>query len=434
MMSVFIALGGSLMDSGLSQALIRLPDAKQVDFNTAFYSNICFGVLSYALLFLTAPLVANFYAEPRLTALIRVASISILISSLRTVQEAQLTRELNFRLKVLINLPSGIIAGLLAIGLALKGFGVWSLVAQSILTALLSTLLLWHFQKWRPTAVVSGSAFEAMFAFGYKLFLSGFLDTVFNNLYVVVIAKVFSGPVAGIYYFATRLADLVIQNLYTSIQAVTYPALATVQNDDKRLKSGFRKTIVLTTFALFPCMLLLAALAHPFIVFFLDSKWLPAATMLPLLCLAKTLYPVHAVNLAMLKVKGRSDLFLGLEIFKKLMITAVLFFSFRLGIQGILYGQILCSLLAFAPNSYFSSSLLGYTLKEQASDVLPNLALAMLVSIACYFASAQLDWAPFYKLVALGGGALITYAATAYFLSFQAVAIIASLKSKRIAS
>jgi len=420
MMAVFLAIATSLMDSGFKQSLIRLHDAKQVDFNTAFYANLCLGVLSYFLLFFAAPFIADFYNEPRLIILIRVAGLSIPINAFQVVQVAILSRDLNFKAQLQATIPAGLISGLIAVGMAYAGLGVWALIAQMQLAAMITTLFLWWIQNWRPTREVSRQSLGKMYNFGYKLFLSGLLDTIFQNLYVIVIAKLFAASVAGHYFFATKLRDLVIHQLVGSIQNVTYPALSSLQGDHARLKAGFRKVIQVTTFILFPSMLLLAALAEPLFKVLLPAKWLPAVLYLQLMCIAGVMYPLHSINLNILKVKGRSDLFLYLEVFKKMMVIAILAISFRYGVIGILIGQIVSSVLSYIPNSYFSAKLINYTIREQVADFMPGLALSGAVALMIYGTGFLIQWPAFVKLTVLALTAGILYLSGAHLLKLQA--------------
>jgi O-antigen/teichoic acid export membrane protein len=376
MMQVFLVLGQSLMDSGFSQALIRLPNAKPVDFNTAFFSNIALGLLSYSILFLVAPFIAIFYNTPELILLIRVASISIIISSFQVVQVAQLTRKLNFKIQLKASFPAAIISGLTAIALAYHNFGVWALIVQMIMATLLTTCLLWYYQGWRPSFTYSRQSFLHMFNFGYKLYLSSIIDTIFVNMYVIVISKIFAASIAGYYFFAEKIKNLLVAQLLTSIQNVTYPALASLQEDDVKLKSGFRKVISVMCFIYFPALLFLAVTAPLLFETFLPNKWHNASPYLQMLCLAGLLMPLHMANLNIIKVKGRSDLFLYLEVIKKVISVSILFYSYRFGVYGILTGQIFSSIICYFPNSYYSSKLIAYTVREQLSDTLPILFLA----------------------------------------------------------
>lgn len=377
MMAVFLALGQSLMDSGFREALIRLESVSQDDYVTAFYANVLLGLFSYGVLFVSAPIIAKFYDESSLVELIRVTSLTVVIMSFQVVQVARLSRKLNFKAQLKASFPASVISGLVAVGLAYVGVGVWALVAQMILNALIHTALLWFTEAWRPTLQFSWPSLKGMYSFGYKLFISGALDTVFQNLYVIVIAKVFSSSLAGLYFFASKIKDLLVQQVVQAIQKVTYPALSSVQGDDDRLKQGYKKVVVLMTATLFPVVLFVAVLAGPLFELLLPEKWLPAAPYFQLLCIASLMLPLHSVNVNILKVKGRSDLFLYLEIIKKIINAIVLFCTYRYGIYAIIVGQILTSIVNYIPNSYFSSKLLNYGVKEQVSDFLPTLILAI---------------------------------------------------------
>ncbi len=385
MMAVFLALGNSLMDSGFREALIRLENITQEDYATAFYANLVLGLVSYGALFAAAPAIAEFYEEQRLVDLIRVASFSVIIMSFQVVQVASLSRNLNFKAQLKASLPASVISGVIAVALAYVGWGVWALVSQTLLNALVQTGLLWRVEGWRPTRHFSWPSLKGMYNFGYKLFLSGVLNTVFQNLYVIVIAKVFSAQVAGLYFFANKIKELIVQQLVRSIQTVTYPALASFQNNDARLKQGYKKIVILMTVALFPGILFTAALADTLFQILLPEKWYPAVPYFQLLCLVAVMMPLHSVNLNILTVKGRSDLFLYIEIVKKLMHGLTLLVSFRYGVIAILLGQITISFVSYIPNSYFASRLLGYGLTEQAKDFGPALLSASLAALCGYF-------------------------------------------------
>ncbi|WP_051146559.1 lipopolysaccharide biosynthesis protein [Marinobacter daepoensis] len=409
MMAVFLALGSSLMDSGFREALIRQENITQEDYATAFYANLLLGLVSYGALFLAAPAIAGFYEEPRLENLIRVTSVSVIIMSFQVVQVASLSRKLNFKAQLKASLPASVISGVIAVGLAYIGWGVWALVSQMLLNALVQTALLWKLEGWRPTRQFSWPSLKGMYNFGYKLFLSGVLDTVFQNLYVIVIAKVFSAPVAGLYFFANKIKELIVQQLVRSIQAVTYPALASVQNDDARLKQGYRKIVILMTVALFPGILFTAALASPLFQILLPEKWYPAVPYFQLLCLAALIMPLHSVNLNILKVKGRSDLFLYLELVKKAMHGTVLLITYRYGVTAVIVGQVIISCLSYIPNSYFSSKLLGYGVKEQVQDFGPILFAALMSAIFGYLSIGIVDVGVIMQVLIIGMLMLVLY-------------------------
>ena len=419
MMAVFLAVAQSLMNSGFKQALIRFKDARQVDFNTAFYANLSLGVFSYLLLFLAAPLIADFYDETRLTLLIRVAGLNIIVHAFEIVQSAVLSRELNFKAQLQATLPAGIISGLVAVAMAYSGMGVWALIFQILLSSFLVTVFLWKIQGWRPSLSFSKKSLKSMYSFGYKLFISGLLNTIFFNLYIIVIAKLFAVSIAGHYFFAKKIKDIVNSQLVSSIQTVTYPALSSIQDDDIRLKIGYRKVIQVTTFVLFPSMFFLAALARPLFMVLLPEKWLPAVPYLQLMCLAGVMFPLHTINLNILQVKGRSDFFLYLEIIKKILTVIILYISYRYGVTGILIGQIIGSVLAYIPNSYFSAKLINYSTWEQVADVLPSLVLSAVVALLIVAADTLTYWPDFVGLIVFGFVAGFLYLAGAHILKLQ---------------
>ena len=402
MISVFFAIASSLMDSGFSQALIRKKEVSQTDYSTAFYTNLLLGLLAYALLFISAPLIASFFLEPRLVMLVRVVGFVVIINSFQMVQVADLTRRLNFKVQFSVTLPAALLSGVIALSMAVMGFGIWSLVAQMLASALASTALYWFANKWRPSKDFSVESLHEMFGFGSKLFLSGLIDTVFNNLYVIVIGKFFSATVLGYYYFAEQIQILVVSQLSGAVQTVSYPALATLQDDNISLKAFYRKIIQVVTYIVFPCMIALAVLAEPLFRLLLKEEWLPAVPYLQLLCIVGLLYPLHAINLNILKVKGRSDLFLYLEIIKFIMNVIVLLISVQYGIFGILLGQIIMSVLAYIPNSFFSIKLIDYSVYEQLRDFIPTLFVATAMGFFIYMLGLVMPFDGFVYLLGVG--------------------------------
>lgn len=423
MMAVFIAIATNLMDSGFRQALIRLKEVTEDDLSTAFYANLILGVVAYGLLYVSAPLIGAFYDEPHLVQLIRVTGIVVLINAFQVVQLALFHRKMNFKAQLKASFPAALLSAGFAIVLAYLGAGVWALVAQMIVAALVTVGLLWLMSDWRPVRRFSRDSLRSMYNFGYKLFLSGLLDTLFKNLYVIVIAKLFSASVAGLYFFAEKIRELVLSQLVGAIQNVTYPALASVQDDAKRLKEGYRKVICVTTFVLFPALMFLAALAEPLFQVLLPEKWWPAVPYLQLLCLSGLLYPLHSINLNILKVKGRSDLFLYLEVLKKIMVVMVVFVSYRYGVLGLLVGQIVSSVLAYLPNSYFAAKLINYPANEQVRDFLPALLLSLLLGGLMFASLQRLTWHPFVSLLLLSCVGSVLYLIGAHVLKLRAYSI-----------
>ncbi|AKB23275.1 lipopolysaccharide biosynthesis protein [Methanosarcina sp. WH1] len=416
MIAVFFAIANSLMDSGFTQALIRKKEASQTDYSTAFYTNLVLGLLVYALLFASAPFIASFYDETRLIVLVRVVGLVVITNSFQLVQVADLTRKLNFKVQFKVTLPSAIFSGVVAIFMAAMGFGVWSLVAQMLISSFAATVLYWIINKWRPSKDFSVESLNEMFGFGSKLLASGLINTAFQNIYVIVIGKLFSVTLVGYYFFAQRIQMLVVTQLTGAIQKVTYPALSSIQDDNTALKVFYRRIIQVVTYIVFPCMIALVVLARPLFSLMLKEDWLPAVPYLQLLCIAGILYPLHAINLNILMVKGRSDLFLYLEIVKKLMIVIILLASIQYGIFGILIGQIVSSFIAYIPNSYFSIKLIDYSVPEQLHDFIPTLLLAVTMGVIMYTIGLILSVGEFVYVLVIGLAGATFYVLTNHLL------------------
>lgn len=384
MLTVFIQIANTLMDSGFRQALIQKKAADHTDFCTVFYTNIALGVLAYLILFSFAPLIARFYEEPRLILLIRVVGISIIINSFRIIQEAGLSKDLNFKVMVIASVPGSLISGVIAVGMAILGAGVWALVAHMLLAAFFTTLFLWFSYGWRPSLIFSVDSYKSLFGFGSKLFLSGLLNIIFQNIFVVVIAKMFSAQEAGYYFFAHKMQQIVVYQLNEAVLKVTFPALASIQDQQNKLKVGFRQLTQVLTFVVFPVVLFIAALAEPIFIVFLSDSWLPAVPYMQLLFISGLLVPLHSVNLNILKVKGRSDLFLYLEVIKKALVVIILLISTSYGIFAILFGKIVTSILGYIPNSFFAKKLVGYSLKEQIVDISGSFIISFVIGFTFY--------------------------------------------------
>jgi len=420
-MSSVIAVANGLMDSGFKQALIRMENAVQVDYNTAFFANLGLGFAAYTFIFVAAPTIAGFYGESNIAVMIRAGGIVILINAFSVVQNAVLSKSLNFKALLMASVPASLISGVAAIVLAYLGYGVWALIGQMILYALLSMIFLWRVSDWRPTVAASRRSFEEMFGVGSRLFAASTIDLIFRNLYIFVIAKIFSTAIAGYYFFADKIKDLIISQLVNSIQTVTYPALSIMQNDDKKLKAGYRMLIRITTFTLFPVMTFIAALAEPIFSVLLPANWQSAVPFLQLLCIAGMMIPLHSINLNILQVKGRSDLLLRIEIIKKTLLVVVLVIGVQFGVFGVLLGRIVTSILGYIPNSYFSSMLIDYPAREQLSDFLPAFLLSGIVGGLAYSSVEMLAWPAFTELWVFGALATVLYIACAYIFKMEAL-------------
>jgi len=378
MLTIFISIGNSLIDSGLTSSLIRTPDASQRDYSTVFFINLAGSFIIYAILFASAPLIARFYQQDSLSAIIRVYTISFLLRAFIGVQTTRLTKEMNFRAQMFMQIPSVIGGGITGILLAYWGYGVWSLVWMNLVQAFLFTVQHWIFTGWRPSLIFDWGCFKYHFKFGYKLTLSGLLNAIYQNLYNLIIGKYFSATQLGYYTRAQTMQMFPVQNLSAALNKVTYPMFATIQEDDKRLKNVYRRLMQQVVFWVTPIMIVLVIIAEPLFRMLLTEKWLPAVPYFQVLCASGVLFPLHFYNLNILNVKGRSDLYFRLEIVKKAFTTIGVFCVIPFGIYGLLYFQVLSSVFSFVVNSWYSGRLIDFSLQDQLRELLPIFLLAIL--------------------------------------------------------
>lgn len=376
MLTVFIAIGNSLMDSGMTSSLIRTHDASQKDYSTVFFVNLIFSFILYWVLFFCAPLIADFYHQPVLCPIMRLYTVSFFITAFVGVQTTKLTKEMRFKEQMFMQIPSTITGGIVGVFLAYKGYGVWSLVWMNLTQTSLFTLQHWIFSGWAPSLVIDKSRLKYHIHFGYKLTFSGLIDAVYSNIYRIVIGRYFSATDVGYYSQARNLQMLPINNISNALNKVTYPLFASVKNDDVKLKAAYRKLFHQVIFWVAPMMLLAVVIAKPLFLLLLTEKWLPAVPFFQLLCLTGILYPFHTYNLNILNVKGRSDLFLRLEIIKKIFITVGVGISIFYGIYALLYFQIIASVFAFWVNTRYSGKFIDYSGKQQMLEALPAILIS----------------------------------------------------------
>ncbi|MDE6803189.1 MAG: lipopolysaccharide biosynthesis protein [Muribaculaceae bacterium] len=379
MLAIFIAVSQSLIDSGFSQALIRKQDRSEIDNSTVFYFNIVVGIILYIILYLCAPLIAKFYSEPKLVPITRLIGLNIIFNSLAVVQRALLTIRLDFKTQAKASLIGAIVSGIIGIIMAYTGFGVWAIVTQQIFNLALVTLFLWLLSHWKPILIYSWDSFRELFSFGSKLLGAGLLDTLYRNLYLIVIGKIFRASDLGYYTRAHQFSDFASSNVTGILQRVSYPVLCTIQNDDERLANVYRRMLRTSTFIIFPMMMLLAAVSRPLVLAFLTEKWLFASTLLIPLCFGAMWYPVHAINLNLLQVKGRSDLFLRLEIIKKCIGIMIICVTIPFGLLVMCWGTVVNSVVSLIINTYYTGKIINLGFLTQMRDILPILFLSLTV-------------------------------------------------------
>lgn len=381
MLAVFMAISGSLINCNFGTALIRKQDRTEVDNSTVFFFNIVMSIIFYWILFFSAPYIADFYGMPILIPVTRVIGIKLVIDSFRTIQTVNYTQKLNFKTQAKASVTASVISGVIGIILAYYKFGVWALVWQQISSGLLGTFLLWYNSPWRPFWAYSWKSFRELFGFGSKLMLSGLINTAYSNIYQISIGKVYKAADLGFYTRAVGFTSLATTSLMSIIQRVSYPVLCTIQNDDARLIEGYRRILKMAVFLTFPMLLGMAAVAKPMVVTLIGEKWLFSAQLLLPICLASMWYPVHSINLNLLQVKGRSDLFLKLEIIKKVIGVGILVASIPFGVYWMCWGSLLGSLIALFINTFYTQKLMNFGILKQFKDFMPTLLLSATMGV-----------------------------------------------------
>lgn len=377
--SVFINFGNILINSGMSQSLMRSQNLDNDDYSSVFYFNLLLSITIYIVIFFVAPYISFFYKQETLTNVIRVFGVTFFINALSIIQTTKLTKQLKFKLQTIISIPSTLISSCVSIFMAYNGFGVWSLVFGTLSQSFISTVLLWYYGNWIPNLSINFYKIKKHWNFGYKLLFSGLLDTVFTNIFSIIFGKFFTISQVGFYQRADTLKQFPVSNLILILNKVTYPLLVSIQDDDKRLKIVFRKIMQMTLFFVSPLLIFSSILAEPIFRLLFTEKWLPAVSYFQLLCINGILYPIHAYNLNILTIKGRSDLFLKLELIKSALLGLILFISFRWGIYGLLFGGIISSTLSFFINTYYTQKLINYGAFEQMKDLFPTVFLSTII-------------------------------------------------------
>ena len=382
--TIFTTVMLGVVDSGFSNALIRKNDATDDDYNTLFIFNLVVSVAMFGLLFVGAPWIAKFFERPQLVELVRVMGLILILQALSIVQNTILTKKIDFKTKTKASVISAVASGVIGIGMAFAGFGVWSLVAQQLSRQLIYTILLWILNKWCPKLKINTESLKYMWGFGWKLLVSGLLDNIWKEIYQLIVGKFYSPATLGQYTRSKQYASIFSTNITSVIQRVTYPVLAEIQDEKTRMVGGYRRIIKVTMFITAVLMIWMGAMSEPLIYCLIGPQWHQAATFLPLICISMSLYPLHAINLNMLQVQGRTDIFLYLEIVKKVLAIGPMCLGIFVSIYWMLVGSILFGVIAFFLNSYYSGKSLGYSSWMQLKDITPSYGLALLIAIPVY--------------------------------------------------
>lgn len=384
--TIFMAISATFVNCGFSNALIRKKDCTNDDYSTVFLFNLFVSIVCYLILYITAPYIGNFYNEPVLCPILRILGLVLITQAFSSVQNTLLSKNIDFKKKAKITVSKNIISGLIGLLFAFLGYGVWALVIQSLTASILFSIMLWSTTEWYPNMHFSRKSFKELFGYGSKLLISSLINTTYGQIYPIVIGKFFSATTLGNFSRARHWAQLGSRNLTGILQNVTFPVLAKVQDDDKRLENIYRRMIRTSCFIIFPLMVVLSAVAHPLTLIVIGEKWEFSASLLQIICFSMMWYPIHSLNLNLLMVKGRSDLFLKLEIIKKIMGICILCISVPLGIVAMCYFNIFTSIISLIINTYYTGKLINVGFLKQMRDIAPTLILSMVMWVAVLFA------------------------------------------------
>lgn len=430
MLGIFMAIAQTIIDSGFGNALIQKKNRTEADYNTMFYFNIILAVVIYLLLFLSAPLISDFYNQPELVMVTRVFGIGLITSSLGTIQMTHLMINLDFKKLAIATLFSVIVGGSLGVWMAYNGYGVWTLVVQNLTGNLTWTIILWCTAKWRPSWEFSMTSFRSLFSFGSRLLFSNLLHTLYTNMYSLVVGKFFSAATLGFFNRAFTLGQFPVQNFGNVVQKVLYPIQCRYQDDDDRFNMILITYLRISGFLLFPLMIGLAVLSSPIITLLLTDKWLPAAPLLQVLCLAFMWFPIMQANVSVLDARGRSDYHMKSEIIKKVLALLILFSMLPFGIKAVCWGMLMYSAVDMIVVVAFSRRLTSIGYMAQMRILAPSLLTAVCMGGVVYFATFWVISAGAKLLLGFSSG-LAFYLLVTWLFKFQEYSLLSSLLRKK---
>lgn len=384
LVTVFTAILQVFVDSGFGNALVQKKNADNIDFSTVFFFNITVCTALYLIMFFCAPFIASFYKMPELTPVVRVMSLTLIISGVKNIQQSYVSKNLLFKKFFFATLGGTIGAAFIGIGMAYAGFGVWAIVAQNLFNQLVDTIILWVTVKWRPQLVFSFKRLKGLFSYGWKLLVSSLLDTGYNNLRQLIIGKLYTAKDLSFFNKGQSFPNMIVTNINSSIDSVLLPTMSAEQDDKSRVRAMTRRAIKTSTYIMMPLMMGLAVCAEPLVSLILTDKWLPCVPFLRIFCFTYAFYPIHTANLNAIKAMGRSDMFLKLEIAKKAFGLVVLVSTMWFGVIWMAYSLLLTSLFSQIINSFPNKKLLEYGYIQQLKDMLPQIALSCAMGFCVY--------------------------------------------------
>ncbi len=432
MIAIFIGLGNILYDGGLTTSLIRTPKISNIDYSTVFFFNLFGSILIYLILFSAAPYISSFFNQPSIKNILRIYSLTFIISSLSAVQNAKLTKELKFKLLAIASVPGIIFGSIVGISMAYKGYGVWALVYSYLIQALSTTIFLWLVSKWRPSFVFSKDKFKEHFYFGSKMTISGVLDVIFVNLYQLVIGKFYAPAQVGFYTRANSLMMLPVGNISTALNKVVFPLFSKLQDDIKKLRDIYRRVMLAVIFIISPIVALMAVLIKPLVLLLFGSVWLPVVPIFQIIAINGILYPLHLYNLLILQIRGKSGLFLKLEIAKKLLSIMIIALTISSGLYTLLWGLVIFSVLALIINTYYAGRELDYSGFQQMRDILPIFAITAIMCVVVYLVNLVLtNLGDLSKVIGGSLAGVIVYLAISKIFKFQSMGELINLIKRK---
>lgn len=384
MVAIFFSVSNILIDSGFSQALIREDKISEEDKSTTFYINLITAIILFIILWVSSPLISQFFREPILLKMTRFMALTPIFFSITIIQRALYSHRLNFRTQAIVNLIATFLSGTSAVILAIYGLGVWALATQYVLMAFVTSFLFWGLSPWIPKKFINKNSFSRLFGFGSKLMLSGLINVIYKEIYKVIIGRIYSTSLLGFYVQAENFKNVVSENLVSVMVRVTYPALSKVKNEPARLKDGYKKILRVISFLIFPAMIGLIIISEPLVVTLIGEKWIKSAPILQVLSLAGIIYHMHVINLNILKVLGRSDLILKLQILKKIGVTLAIAIGLVYGFWGLVIAQVTSSYLSLYLNMIYTNRLMNYSKTEQFIDVFPVIKYSIPMTIIVF--------------------------------------------------
>ncbi len=381
---VFINLAQVFVQSGLNTALIQKKQADEVDFSSVFYVSLFISLVLYGLFFLTAPYIAGFYGDPILTSVLRVLGFILFFGAFNSIQNAYISRNMMFKKLFYSSLGAVVLSGIAGIVAAYMGLGIWALVIQQLVNQASTTIIMWFTVKWRPKLMFSFVRVKTLFAFGWKLLVSSLIDVFYKDLRTLIIGKIYTSSMLGYYNRGDSFPKVIVSNINGSIQSVMLPTLSAFQDNKKRIKEMMRRAIVTSSFLIFPMMIGMAVVAEPMVKLILTDKWLSAVPFIRIFCISYTLWPIHTANLQAINAVGRSDIFLKLEITKKVVGLIILGVSLPFGVYALAFSSIISGIISAFINAYPNKRLLDYSYLEQIKDIAPSFIISIIMGAIAY--------------------------------------------------